>query len=259
MALLFDADSEEIDYGSGPVIGTDANFTILMWVYPTVIDNIFRQIGGNTTSGGSNHRVATSDNTGGSGRIRCALSNDGTNPDSASDSGTLTLNEWNFIAFRYDTGDSQEVRLYRGDLDALITEVSGYSKIQNGSGSTRAGTGNFILGSDPTNSFGHQGRIATFMLWPSTALTLDQIQTQQFRPHVTLGCEIYSQVGWTGTTTQADWSGSGNQGTITGATIADHVPLGAPFGSDIWIPSVVALSVPPPLFIGQAIQRAANF
>ena len=32
--------------------------------------------------------------------------------------------------------------------------------------------------------------------------------------------------------TQPDWSGNGNSGAVTGATVADHVPLGPPFGFD---------------------------
>jgi len=44
----------------------------------------------------------------------------------------------------------------------------------------------------------------------------------QLRPFCS-GCTTYYELGWASTGTQPDLSGSGNKGTVTGATVAAHV------------------------------------
>ena len=75
----------------------------------------------------------------------------------------------------------------------------------------------------------------------SSELTLNQIIAQQYRPHVRSDSQVFMHLGFNGTGTQPDLTGKGNNGTVTGAVVADHVPLGPPFGFDIpWAPVAVA-------------------
>jgi len=73
-------------------------------------------------------------------------------------------------------------------------------------------------------------------------LTLGELQQLQFAP---LGaCNVTNTellFEYHGTGTQADYSGNGSNGTVTSATVADHVGLGPSFGFDPgWIPYTVA-------------------
>jgi len=80
------------------------------------------------------------------------------------------------------------------------------------------------------------------------ALSLGEIRSLQFHPRVLSGCVLYSHYGFNGTGTQPDWSGKGNSGTVTGATVSNHVPLGSPFGFDDPLPYIVTPSSVVPLF-----------
>ena len=76
----------------------------------------------------------------------------------------------------------------------------------------------------------------------NTDLALAEIQRQQFRPHPLASTLVFCMLGYAGTGTQPDWSGNGNNGTVTGATVADHVPLGA-FGFQGWPGAFTAAAV----------------
>jgi len=75
-------------------------------------------------------------------------------------------------------------------------------------------------------------------------LTLGEIQSWQFRPRVVSGTKLFCHLGYDGVGDQADWSGTVGTGTNTGATQADHVPLGPTFGLDLNSPGSVDLEVP---------------
>jgi hypothetical protein len=52
-------------------------------------------------------------------------------------------------------------------------------------------------------------------------------------PRPIAGCVGFWHLGANGVGTQPDWSGNANAGTVTGATVSDHVPLGPWFGYDL--------------------------
>ena len=65
-------------------------------------------------------------------------------------------------------------------------------------------------------------------------MPLAQMQALQFNLHPTTNTLLLSHYGYNGTGTQPDWSGNGHNGTVTGATVADHVPMppAFPYGDD---------------------------
>lgn len=140
-----------------------------------------------------------------------------------SNTGLVTANEWNFAAVKYDSSDSQDVRLYHGDLSTLVTEVTYASNVDGTIQSDNASA--FIIGRDVAGSLPFTGDIASILVFPNTALTLGQIRTLQYRPHSIAGIELFVHYGFNGSGSQIDRSGQGNNGTVTGATVAPHVPI----------------------------------
>jgi hypothetical protein len=148
-------------------------------------------------------------------------------------SNALTTGTWHCIAATWDGGDVNGPRVYIGDLTTPLVEVS-YSTRTAGSGAIHDDSSN-DLRTGKAAGFGQtQGSIALVHYIKGTELTLEQLRAQQFRPHVLANTKLFSVTGWNGTGTQADWSGCTdtgcpNNGTVTSATVADHVPLGSLF------------------------------
>ena len=237
MSLLFNTNTEDVDHGNN--FSLIDPHTIIILQNPTNVDATNRQIAGHAVTGG-NHRLISSI-TSGAGRVRYFAIQSGGLADANAVTGTLVVNTWQWIVARYDASDSQFVRLYRGTLTSPIAEVS-YDSTTNGGGTIlTASPLAFTVGADPGNSIPYEGRIAWIGVWPGTALTLGQMIQQQWRPHVTAGCELMTWYGFNGVGTQPDLSGNGSNGTVTGATVADHAGVGPPFGFDIpWAPVAVA-------------------
>jgi hypothetical protein len=166
-------------------------------------------------------------------RIRVAQST--THTEYQTDNANCAANKWWFIAADYDVGGASRHHIYRGDLTTAATECT-YSVNQDGSG-TRASDASwpFVIGNRRQTgvwAVAYRGDIAWVGLW-NRVLTLKEIIEQQFRPHKTSGCVLFTHLGFNGTGTQYDLSGNGNNGTVTGASVADHVPLTLPFGYDL--------------------------
>lgn len=226
MALLFDASSEDVDHGAGPQIDGNSPFTVGIWLNPSTVSASNRQVGGNTCSLSTNARLMTSASSGtGVMRILVPVAGGSTLREATSVTSTISASAWQFVVFKHDSGDTPMCRMYHGDLTTVVTEVS-YSSNDNNSGTPRAADGNLIIGADPGNGIPFEGDIACVMVWPTTALTLAQIRQIQFLFYPQFsGCELFSHYGWNGTSGCVDWSGNGNNGTITGATVSDHVPI----------------------------------
>lgn len=146
----------------------------------------------------------------------------------------ITTNAWNFVAGVFDSaGADGDQRLYIGDDTTTVVEVSSYATQVVGSGALNDITGsNFLVGDGPSFLGPFGGRIAVVGMW-NTVLTLGQIRSLQWFPRNLFSPLLLCQYGFNGTGTQADLSGNGNAGTVTGATVIDHVPLGPPFGFDV--------------------------
>ncbi len=143
----------------------------------------------------------------------------------------VATNTWTFVACVADLTATNVGHIYTGTLTSLVKERS-YS------GTATAGSGNVTDDSARSLFAGNGDRAAIIDGWPGRvawvgvwdrALSLGEVRDQQFHPHKTSGNILFSHLGFNGTGAQADWSGFKNNGTVTGATLAPHVPLGAPF------------------------------
>jgi len=229
MALTFGAAlTDRVNHGSDASLDDLSTFTILLWIYPTTL-TANRSLWSKTPFGDPPFfalGILAAD------ELRVKINQAGGATEYETNNANLTINKWWFVGLDYDSGDATRHRIYRGDLTTMATECT-YAVADNGAGARGADAGaDFALGN---RKFGavwasaFQGRIAFGGCW-NRVLSIGEIQAQQFRPHVTTGCVLYSQLGFFGALgTVADWTGTGNNGTPVGTTVADHVPLGPPF------------------------------
>lgn len=223
MAIDFDADGEDCTH-AGFSLGDPQ--TILVWFNPNSIDASDRQLTGQSLTAGESRTICG--DTTGTGIIRMIMSFSGTNPHARSATGTITAGAWHYVAFRLDSSGAQDVQLFHGDLDTEVTEVS-YGVTQESTGTILSTDSDFRAGNAAAQNNSANAVVAFMAIWPGTALTLAQIQAQQYFLGVPIvpGCELFTHYGIESATgTQPDWSGNGNNGTITGTpTLVDHVPI----------------------------------
>lgn len=131
----------------------------------------------------------------------------------------LVTGKWMLAAFTMDMGATPAAHIYRADKDTPIAEC-GYSASNNGSGTpTSDASYNLRVGNDDRLTVAFQGDIAVVAIF-NRVLTIQEIQDWYHNPRGTIsGCVLYSRLGWYGTGTQPDWSGSGNNGTASGASL----------------------------------------
>lgn len=242
MALTFGAaTSDRVEISSSAEIDDLTTFTVLCWAFPTaannsrrlwqwedsgdgVIKTFFRQVAPNTRWGAVVVRATTNSD---------ALTDD------------FTLNAWQFFGLTYDESDgSQAIHIYRGTLTTTVAEVT-YTSFIAGTGTTTADDGTKFVGNVSGADVAFDGRIATYLVF-NRVLSLGEMRGQQFFVRNVAGCVNFFHLGFNGTGTQPDWSGNGNSGTVTGATVGDHVPLGPPFGFDIPVKPNPILYMPYP-------------
>lgn len=224
MALVFGAaTSDRVDCGSAAGIDTPSSLTVAAWVRPSTLTPA-RIIIGKTDSS-----VGWRMYNGASNRLGFYWDRATTDLEFVSADNFQTTNTWAFVAA---TADSSGAKVYRGTLTTPAAEPGSYATSNVGSGSfvSDASLSLLIGNRSSTINLSYVGQIAVVGYWHNRILTLEELIAWQWHPgmyHPEMN--LFLHLGYNGTDTQVDWSGAGNHGTITGATLGDHVPLGAPF------------------------------
>lgn len=139
----------------------------------------------------------------------------------------ITSGDWMFAAASFKDGDATKMDLYYGSMSAIAIEETSYTLSANGTGTLNTdATASYIIGDGADNFEGDIARVGVY----NTKLTLAQIQALQFAPTAfwnNANCVALHDLYGTGT--QPDLSGELNNGTVTSATVASHVPRGAPY------------------------------
>jgi hypothetical protein len=249
MSLLSNGSTQKTNCGSGSSTANLGIGTAKFWIYPTVISaNDFGRVWQRGLFASGFHYVIINDSV--AGDIGMTYHRSTLVQQVNTNANELVLNTWNFVAVTWDAVNTVDTdqKVYVGNLTTPAAEVGSYAVQQSGSGShtSNAGT-DFIIGNKSNNNAPTNARIANLRMW-NRILTAGEILTQQKnRGPIGIGSALNMELGWNGTGTQPDWSGNGNNGTVSGMTVADHVPLGPRFGFDDFSPSFLAgsgLSIP---------------
>lgn len=230
MSLLFtNAISDRVDNNSTDSLDNLVAGTSLQWIYRTTADtDRFIWCKGRTDLSRAKYlKINSSDSGQGAGSLQLGIYR-ATTPYIVEPTGALVAADvWSCVANVWDTaGVVGDQHFYTGSLTEILTEPGAYTTRTMGTGTVADDSVDlFVTGNQPDlNNLSFAGRIAIHMLW-NRGLTLGELRQQQFMPHKTSGCVKFTHYGYNGISTQPDWSGNQNFGTVTGATVAQHVPL----------------------------------
>lgn len=232
MALTFGgATSDRVNHGSGAALDDLDPFTVILWVYPTTL-TAGRRLYSKNTAGGAvvkNLRLESGGNLG------TFVSRSGSPNNYLTSDAPLSTDKWHCVAWAFDSAAAagETTSLYTGDLTSALAERS-YATASDGAGTYGSdATADLVVGNRGDNlTMAFEGRIARVAVY-DRALTLGELRALQFAPAARWnapGCVLLAD--YHGTGTQPDYSGNGNAGTVTGATVSAHVPLGPAFGAD---------------------------
>lgn len=223
MSLLFGAtNSDRVNFGSGASIDSLTSWTWILWMYPTSNTGSQSFIGKGTggTAGRKNLERKSSDTD----DYTFFAFRSGTDALAETTGVNRPLNAWKYLAMGYD--DTDGPRIYHGDLNNAAVEAS-YSTRTVGTGVIDGDAAlDWFVGNSSANTEAFVGRIAVVQIFAAN-IGIGRIRQQQFKPRNAQDCRLLCHLGYNGVSTQYDLSGNENHGTVTGATQAPHVPLGA--------------------------------
>ena len=141
-------------------------------------------------------------------------------------SSTIPFNAWRFVALQYRSSASPRMRIFVGTPTALATEVA-YADTLDGTGTPVSDSAWPLRIGDSVDVIPWGGRLG-YISYIGAFLTLAEIQSIQFG---IIPAHLMSDVKgfwplWGVATPEPDLSGNGNNGTVTGAVVADGPPVG---------------------------------
>lgn len=239
MALVFGAaNTDDVRIG-GTSLDNLAAFSMLFWIYPTTIGHQ-RRIWTKTDL----KQIEIRNSGGETNKFTVYFARDTTYAVTSVANNTLVANTWQCIGVTYDSTDG--IRVFVGSLTSPIAEVT-YTTQDVGSGANTDDSTNDIalgnLGPSGTSSF--QGRMEVYKHF-NTRMTLAELRRHQFHDIPASNCLLHWRLGYSGTTTQVDWSGTGNAGTISGPTIGAGLPIPYRRHGQIYVPYAVAAATGQP-------------
>ena len=227
MSLLFVAGSaDRVACGAGASIGNLSVYTTLCWVYPTSLVNL-RRIYNKGIGVHTAHGLALTGTAGDLDFVRGGSTTDISV--TSSNTPLSVVNKWYCIAVTINTGVSPNGRMYVGTLSAPLKEVT-YTAQVDLSGTIFDDSANaFTIGNRYTSTFnnGFPGMIGHVSVW-NRVLPYGELDDQRMKPSIARECRFFMHLGTNGLGLQQDRSGYANNGTVTTATIAPHMPLIAP-------------------------------
>lgn len=241
MGLNFATTSDQVTHGSAATIDDIAPLTLIFWVKITSLTGTHKiwQKGYVSAHGTYHHLFLTTTNLSAERNFSPTfLQLDA----SLSNFAYWGTNKWVCIVMVHSTsGVATDQHLFVGDRNNNVAGPSSYATRQASSGSIVSdAAADFIVGQRGGGSQNVIGDIAVCIAYNS-ALTQAQIIQQQWNIWYPLfsNCKVFCNYGFNGTGSQPDLSGNAHNGTVTGATVAPHVPL-----PQVYVPSFKVTAAP---------------
>jgi hypothetical protein len=234
MALQYSNTTDSVDLGSAASVDNMRIGAILMWVWVDTYTSTRRLFAKHTTL--NVRRDFRFLDVTGTATLGFTLGRGTTNLSieaSVANFAAYATGKWLCVAAIFDAdGVNGGQRLLMGDLTTTLAEPSGYTTQIVGTGTTGSdATANAVIGNTAVGgSFSFPGKIGIVQIIRDRTVSVAEAISLQFRPRKVSGTNGLYWLGFNGTGTQPDWSGSGNNGSVAGATVAASVPIGAPFG-----------------------------
>lgn len=223
-ALDFGVISNRIDLGDNVQQRSLSTFTYIAWVKPTsYAANYIVSKRNDALSNGHRFIFASP------GFLRLGVDRATTDVNYIASSRAVELNVWNCVAVSFDINATPTTRLYRGSATTTI-DLATNSTATNGAGALVGDSGiSLNIGNVSTTNSSLRGTMGPVGMF-NRVLSLGEIRSWCYFPRVMSGSIGFYRLGFTGLSTQTDWSGLGLNGTITGATTTPDAPLRSPFG-----------------------------
>jgi len=260
MSLLFaDNSTDKLDLGSDASIDNISSGTLILWGYWPSVANLTRAVW--SKLGGTQSIICF--RRGGDGTsLRFTYGRSSVNQSVDLSTGSLSANTWLCVCFRWEEG--VHISIYVGSLTSLLVDRSSGATLGSGTHDDSAGILTIGQYADAvTNSDNMQVAFAALF---NRRLNDDEAILWQFKPRVLPGCLRFYIPGFSGTGAQPDYAGSGINGTVTGTTVADHVPLGPLFGfnndsfdEEVLTSAGLVANVNPAFHPGKGLLKAARF
>jgi len=226
MSLTFGgAVDHRVNLGSASMLDNIADFTYVMWFYPTTLG-----VGGGLitkgVSGSANRQSMERRNSVQANALFAIVDWTGAQDvTSESTANMIVADTWQCVAMTYDSAGTI-IRLYYGTLIASMAEVSYSLQGTTPSGSRGDNAANdMFIGCNGSGTSGSLPQRIGAVEILNRILTVGELQSWQFDPRNLAGSLGFYRLGDNGTGTQPDLSGNSNAGTVTGATQSDNPPL----------------------------------
>lgn len=220
-ALRFGAaTSDRVACGTG-FNGLDP-WTWLCWVYPTTLTANRTILSKRSTGVGPSFVVNT---TGSPANLQLGIFRGTTNTNYVTNDTPLVTNEWHCLAVTFNSAAAagQVVNIYVGKQRKNCVE-STYGTATDGSG-TNTDTAAFEIANEvASHTAAFQGLVGPVAV-VARELGLSEIIDWQFNPRIVANTRLFIRCGGNGTGLQRDETRRGNDGTVTGATLAAGVLL----------------------------------
>lgn len=228
MAYLFDGTNDKIDHGAAASINSAANLTVMCWVNPVAV--AARK--GFVSKGSSNCSFCMMFGESGTETdLRVYYS--GNPAQGCKASGVFTNGTWTHVAMCYDGAggtDAQKMQLYMNGVAQSVTFTT------SPPATLQSTTGGLLTGSDAFNTTFSNTNVAHLKVWTAT-LTAAEVASEVWTvvPQKIPNLYVWAPYLESGVAA-LDYSGQGNNGTITEATIATGPP-GVSFGNGVIHPT----------------------
>lgn len=221
MSLNFNIANARVDVNNTTALSDLTELTMIGWVNlddtPAKDDGIFYR---RNAGGALAYRLILDD---ASGNLQWYAGRSGSAGFRVSSSLGIQVGVWTCVACTFHPTDGYNI--YLGTLGGTLAEPT-YSTDVAGSGALVESNGIFNFGNSQTlqaSRFltGNMSIVKCF----NKKLTLEQCQMEMYANHNLADRNYYAELGHNvDGTSQGDLSGGGSTGTITGATITDHIP-----------------------------------
>lgn len=239
MARNFAADGDLVSH-TGAAATLDATGSVLLWMRPTSTTDRQSWCATNASSYGGDFRADLAGDNFSFYRERATTAV--LMEAAAANFAAYANNAWVFFGAVFDTAAAASAqRLFMGSLTLAAAEPSSYATQTAGSGTNTASSSPIVFGNGGVTTREFKGDIAWVGVW-NRVLTQNEVRDQQWHPHVTSGCVLFSY--YNGFATEPDWSGQASNGSPTGTTVVKNAPIRSHFGMDVSLDLLVAAAPP---------------
>lgn len=208
------ATSDRLDCGSGATIDNLTTYTWTAWVRATTLTDGRQMLSKNDGSGVAEKGFSLN---GAGGDTRQRVGYNTTDSNFITNTTPLSSAVWKFLAWTFDSGATPQTAVWVGDERAAVAAATFGTSTAGSTTINSDAAINFLIGNNGALTLAFQGDIGPVTVH-NAVLTEAQINTVRAQTMNAPSAVMVIPVGYNATATHTDWTGTGNNCTVTGAT-----------------------------------------